>query len=87
MDLKQNQRLIQKLSLTPQMRQSLRILQMPLLELKDYIEKEIEENPVIEKETKDTHETAQVEELFLETISQNEYQQYPAGDYANELTE
>jgi len=85
MELKQTQKFAQKLVLTPQMRQSLRILQMPLLELKDYIEKEIEENPVIEKEIKDSQETVYLEESLIESMSQNEYQQYPAGDYANEL--
>ena len=85
MDLKQTQKFVQKLALTPQMRQSLHILQMPFLELRNYIEKEIEENPVIEKEMKDSSETASLEESFLETTYQNEYQQYPTGDYANEL--
>ena len=85
MDLRQTQKFVQKLALTPQMKQSLRILQMPLLELKDYIEKEMEENPVIEKEIKESSEIPSLEESFLDTASHNEYQQYPIGDYANEL--
>ena len=85
MDLKQTQKFVQKLALTPQMKQSLRILQMPLLELKDNIEKEMEENPVIEKEIKESSDISSLEESFLDTTSHNEYQQYPIGDYANEL--
>lgn len=36
--------------LTPQMRQVLKIVQMPILELKNYIAQELEENPVLEVE-------------------------------------
>ena len=45
MKLHQEQKLIQKLTLTPQMKQSLHILQLPMVELKEYVEQEIEENP------------------------------------------
>ncbi len=85
MDLKQTQKFTQKLALTPQMRESLSILQMPFLELKNYIEKETEENPVIEKDIKEFQETTDFEAPLLEPDHYNEYQQYPAGDYANEL--
>lgn len=50
MDIRQSQKLTQKLTLTPQMRQSLRILGLPLLELKDYLEAQIEENPALKRE-------------------------------------
>ncbi|MCM8823999.1 MAG: RNA polymerase factor sigma-54 [Candidatus Omnitrophica bacterium] len=50
MELKQSQKLTQKLALTPQMKQSLYILQLPIMELKNYLEKQLEENPVLEKE-------------------------------------
>jgi len=42
------QKLTQKMALTPQMRQSIHILQLPLLELKAYMEQQLEENPALE---------------------------------------
>ncbi|MBN2121194.1 MAG: RNA polymerase factor sigma-54 [Candidatus Omnitrophica bacterium] len=50
MQIRQTQKLTQTLSLTPQMKQSLHILQLPLLELKDYLESQLEENLVLECE-------------------------------------
>jgi RNA polymerase sigma-54 factor len=40
---------IQKILLSPQMRQSMHILQMPVLELKNLIENELETNPLLEE--------------------------------------
>jgi|GEM_PF-2684269 len=51
MELKQSQKLTQTLALTPLMKQSLQILQLPILELKNYIENQIEENPVLDYES------------------------------------
>ena len=48
MELKQAQKQTQKLALTFQMRQSLHILQLPFLELHQYLEAAVEENPVLE---------------------------------------
>ncbi|MFH1996477.1 MAG: RNA polymerase factor sigma-54 [Candidatus Omnitrophota bacterium] len=53
MKLRQTQKLSQVLSLTPQMRQSLRVLQLPLLELRSFLENQLEENPVLEQEERD----------------------------------
>ena len=39
----------QKLVLSQVLRQSLKILQMPVLELKDYLEEELEQNPMLEQ--------------------------------------
>ena len=50
MEIRQIQKLSQVLALTPQMKQSLQILQLPLLELKAYLESQLEENPVLESE-------------------------------------
>jgi len=44
----------QKLALGPQMQQSLQILQAPTLELRQIIQQEIEQNPVIELESPET---------------------------------
>lgn len=50
MKLKLSQKLAQKMVLTPRMMQSIHILQLPLLELRDYLEQQIEENPTLEYE-------------------------------------
>ncbi len=42
-------RTVQKLALTQTMKQSLELLQMPALELSQYISRELEENPVLEE--------------------------------------
>ena len=63
MDIRQSQKLSQKLTLTPQMRQSLRILELPLLELKSYIEIQVEENPTLKCE-----DAAGEDSLFNEKI-------------------
>ncbi|MDO9465076.1 MAG: RNA polymerase factor sigma-54 [bacterium] len=54
----------QKLVMTPEMRQSIHMLQMPLLELKETIEQELVENPMLElvKET----ETVNAEDSSIE---------------------
>ena len=50
MKIKQTQKLSQKLALTPKMKQSIRILQMPILQLKGYLEAQIEINPALEEQ-------------------------------------
>ncbi len=50
MRLRQDQKLKLKLALTPQMKQSLSLLQMPIIELRTYLEQEVEENPLLEDE-------------------------------------
>lgn len=48
MKIKLTQKIAQKMALTPQMRQSIHILQLPLIELKNYLEQQLEENPALE---------------------------------------
>jgi len=50
MKTKLTQKMVQRMALTPQMRQSIHILQLPLLELKAYLEQQMQENPVLEDE-------------------------------------
>ena len=63
MDIRLSQKLSQKLTLTPQMRQSLRILELPLLKLRSYIEIQVEENPALKQE-----DAAGEDSLFTEKI-------------------
>jgi RNA polymerase sigma-54 factor len=43
-------KLTYKLKLTPQMKLSLNLLQLPLLKLKEFVERQIEENPLLDRE-------------------------------------
>jgi len=89
MEIKQTQKLTQKLAITPQMKQSLHVLQLPILELKNYLENEIEENPVIESQTSQegTEELTASEKInILEELPKEDiYQDYPVGDDAQQL--
>lgn len=49
-EIKLTHRLTYKLKLTPQMRLGINLLQLPLLKLKEFVEQQIEENPLLEIE-------------------------------------
>lgn len=65
MKIRLTQKMAQRMALTPQMRQSMHILQLPLLELKSYLEQQLEENPILD----DGQESE-----FKENISDREMQ-------------
>ena len=50
LELKPANKLIYKLRLTPQMRLAINLLQMPLVKLKEFVEKQVEENPLLNME-------------------------------------
>ena len=58
----QQQRQVQ--TLAPQMRQSLEILQLPIMELRAMIQKEMEQNPVIE-------DVSSAQELVVDTTAES----------------
>ena len=58
------QRLTQSLVLSPQMQQSLALLQAPTLELKALVEQELQQNPVLEEAP--TPEAEQLEKVKAE---------------------
>lgn len=69
---KVNLKLTQRLVLTPKMRQALYILQLPLLELKRFLQEKMIENPLLEEaEDKQEKEQLQSEEV-IDNILQNE---------------
>jgi len=49
-------------TLTPQMLQSLKILQLPILELQTMVQQEVEQNPTLEREAAEVEETTDFEE-------------------------
>lgn len=58
LDLKHTQKLI----LTPALQQSLKILQLPIMELKEYVKEELEQNPLLELTEKEETEDLEKEE-------------------------
>jgi len=50
LELKPANKLIYKFRLTPQMRLAISLLQMPLVKLKEFVEKQVEENPLLNLE-------------------------------------
>ena len=74
MRMKLAQKLAQKMALTPQMRQSIHILQLPILELKTYLEQQIEENPTLEdgreSELKDSLQQDQKIDKLMEQMQE-----------------
>ncbi len=50
LELKPANKLIYKLRLTPQMRLAISLLQMPLVKLKEFVEEQVEENPLLNLE-------------------------------------
>ncbi len=54
LDLKQSQNLV----MTPQLQQAIKLLQLNNLEIADFIEEEIEKNPLLEKQEKSTNDSS-----------------------------
>jgi len=83
MKIKQEQKITQKITLTPQMKQFLHLLQLPLMELKAYIDKEMEENPVLEYESPPQTETSLFDEetkKILEIEEPKEEYTFPSSE-------
>jgi RNA polymerase sigma-54 factor len=88
-----NQGLVQqqKLILTSEMQQSLKILQMSILELQQDVERELQENPLLEveqdsKEDSDTEYSEEKEEFDLnKLITEKEKMDYESSIYTGEV--
>jgi RNA polymerase sigma-54 factor len=81
-----NLKLTQRLALTPKMRQALYILQLPLMELKRFLQEKMIENPLLE-ETDDyqVKDELRAEEV-IENIIQNETERTEYFDSDNDNT-
>ncbi len=62
------QKQIQKLLLLPQMQQAMKILQLPIMELRGLLEKEIQENPFLEKVEESSDKEENSEDPFLKEV-------------------
>lgn len=80
LELRQQLKLAQKLVMTPQLRQAIKLLQLNRLELTDALQAEIEENPLLEEATDDSN-------LLTESdIRQNEEnQESPERDITTQV--
>ncbi|MFC1658918.1 hypothetical protein ACFL1D_06005, partial [Candidatus Omnitrophota bacterium] len=85
MKMKLAQKLFQKMALTPQMRQSIHILQLPLLELKDYLQQQIEENPALESSGEPDPKATLTEEKLSKLLERREEYKADSENLANAL--
>ncbi len=76
-----NQKMQQRMIMTPMLQQAMKILQLSTLELKEWVEKEMLENPVLEEESEDTPATA------AEKASPTDPMSAPPGEQENADTE
>lgn len=75
----------QKLTMVPALRQALKILQYPLLELQDLVEQELLENPFLEEVKTDTQEEIQpTEDNFTDADLQNYFESID-NDFENKF--
>jgi RNA polymerase sigma-54 factor len=68
-------RLSQHLALTPQLQQSIKLLQLSTLELNQELEKYLEENPLLEREEEDYGESASL------SVASNERDEFSTTEY------
>lgn len=84
MEIKLNLTQEQKLIMTQQMQLSLKLLQMSNFELQTYIEKEVQENPVIDLEYKKSDSDSKNEIDYKSLIKYLEFDDYGHGSYVRE---
>ena len=71
LDLRQSLRLTQQLLMTPQLQQAIKLLQLSRLELEQFVETQLQENPVLEEGAiESSEELAQVERETEQTEAQ-----------------
>jgi len=85
LDLRQSQSLV----MTPQLQQAIKLLQLTNIELQDYVEQELEQNPLLEVDAKTSVENGEVraegmDEIASDTLPDGEGAQ--DGDAAETLT-
>ena len=80
LDLRQSQALV----MTPQLQQAIKLLQMNNLELNLYVDQELEQNPLLEREENDGGTDAATESPDGETRDTSADEDGPAGDGSTE---
>src|SRR6266852_6137999 len=87
LDTSQQMRLQQKLILAPRMIQSMEILQLPIMQLQERIQQELQENPVLELSETTNDETAVAEEPEEKPTAKDEVEQELVIDESGDLAE
>jgi len=68
LEIKQSLKLTQQLVMTPQLQQAIKLLQLPRIELLEFIRQEMKENPLLEEITEDTTGKIEQEPQISEEI-------------------
>ena len=79
----------QKLTMTPELIQAIRILQFKTQELDEFVQEELLENPVLEFENKyKSEKTLDIREKFMEDYGDGRYEQWenPGGSDKEEFS-
>ncbi len=85
LELRQSLKLAQKLVMTPQLRQAIKLLQLGRLELTDALQAEIEQNPMLEEAPPLQEQQANPEALSAEEVSSGDAPEAPVtGQVAGE---
>ena len=85
MQIRQTQKLTQRLSLTPIMKQSIHVLQLPILDLKDFLNAQLEENPVLAYDiSSKPHKPPLSEEKIRKLLEVNDRSNANYNDYNSE---
>ena len=90
LELRQQLKLAQKLVMTPQLRQAIKLLQLNRLELTDALQAEIEQNPLLEESTEESDfptqsDASQVEEP--QEIPEKDFTSQVSGDTPTSISE
>ena len=75
-ELKQELRLAQKLVLTPQLQQSIKLLQLTRMELLEHINQELTENPMLEEVTEKNEDESEDDRIINEIIADDNFGGY-----------
>jgi len=78
-ELKQQLKLAQKLILTPQLQQAIKLLQLSRLELLDTVAQEMESNPALEESPDFTQDHEDPVEKVIKTDCQSRYALFATG--------
>jgi RNA polymerase sigma-54 factor len=83
MKMRLTQKMTQRMALTPQMRQSMHILQLPILELKSYLEQQMEENPILEDSQESEFKESASDREIQKLIELSSQERKDSEDYFN----
>src|SRR3990172_5069967 len=69
LEIRQVQKLVQQLVMTPQLQQAIKLLQLSRIELQEMVTKELQENPALEESVSDESETGEQARPEVKAVS------------------